>query len=76
MRVKYKWEGNTVVSEIQCIVSEPTLFLFSGTTKSRLTLQFYDGGELCLGECKEADSITEKALKDGYVDLTGYKFSW
>lgn len=74
MRVMYKWNDSTVVAEVQSIILEPVATLFS-VKKTRVTLQFFDGGELCLGECKESATIYEQALSRGQVNLIGYTFN-
>ena len=74
MRVLYKWNDNTVIAEVQSIVLEPVTTLFSAK-KTKVTLQFFDGGELCLGECKESATIYEQALSKGQVNLIGYTFN-
>lgn len=74
MRVMYKWGDNTVVAEVQSIILEPVATLFS-SKKTVVTLQFFDGEELCLGECKESVTIYEQALSKGQVNLLGYTFN-
>lgn len=74
MRVLYKWNDNTVIAEVQSIVLEPVATLFS-SKRTKVTLQFFDGGELCLGECKESVTIYEQALSKGQVNLLGYTFN-
>ena len=74
MRVMYKWGDNTVVAEVQSIILEPVATLFS-SKKTVVTLQFFDGTELCLGECKESVTIYEQALSKGQVNLLGYTFN-
>lgn len=74
MRVLYKWNDDTVIAEVQSIVLEPVATLFS-SKRTRVTLQFFDGGELCLGECKESATIYEQALSKGQVNLLGYTFN-
>ena len=74
MRVLYKWNDNTVIAEVQSIVLEPVATLFSAK-RTKVTLQFFDGGELCLGECKESITIYEQALSKGQVNLLGYTFN-
>lgn len=74
MRVMYKWNDSTVVAEVQSIILEPVATLFS-SKKTVVTLQFFDGGELCLGECKESVTIYEQALSKGQVNLLGYTFN-
>lgn len=74
MRVMYKWGDSTVVAEVQSIILEPVATLFS-SKKTVVTLQFFDGGELCLGECKESATIYEQALSKGQVNLLGYTFN-
>lgn len=72
MRVLYKFGDNTVVADVQSIVIEPVATLFS-TKRSKVTL-FLDGGEICLGVCKESDAIYEQAFSEGRVNLLGYDF--
>lgn len=74
MRVMYKWGDSTVVAEVQSIILEPVATLFS-SKKTEVTLQFFDGEELCLGECKESVTIYEQALSKGQVNLLGYTFN-
>ena len=74
MRVLYKWNDNTVIAEVQSIVLEPVATLFSAK-RTKVTLQFFDEGELCLGECKESATIYEQALSKGQVNLLGYTFN-
>ena len=74
MRVLYKWNDNTVIAEVQSIVLEPVATLFSAK-RTRVTLQFFDGAELCLGERKESATIYEQALSKGQVNLLGYTFN-
>lgn len=74
MRVLYKWGDSTVIAEVQCVVLEPVATLFSAK-KAKVTLQFFDGTELCLGECKESATIYEQALSRGQVNLLGYTFN-
>lgn len=74
MRVLYKWNDNTVIAEVQSIVLEPVATLFS-SKRTKVTLQFFDGEELCLGECKESSTIYEQALSKGQVNLLGYTFN-
>lgn len=74
MRVMYKWGDSTVIAEVQSVILEPVATLFSAK-KTKVTLQFFDGEELCLGECKESATIYEQALSRGQVNLLGYTFN-
>lgn len=76
MRALYIWDENIVVSEIQSIVVEPLAAELNKPGKMmRVTLVFHDGGELCMGDCFYSESIYEKSLKEGFIDLTRYSFN-
>lgn len=50
------------------------LTLFS-SNKTKVSLFFFGGDEVCLVECKESATIYEQALSKGQVNLLGYTFN-
>ena len=74
MRALYKNNGRTIIAEVEMIVLEPVATLFS-SNKTKVSLFFFGGDEVCLGECKESATIYEQALSKGQVNLLGYTFN-